>query len=194
MGETMKGTNIDVALDTIFAQFREASEVVRENIKSVLVDALYGTTGKESEFAINCDADPFVPPGGQLALHKTGGQLLWDSSVAKLVPPAIPRGQEIITGDDVARALSGVPVLNACVLDHLLKYPHLIPESWKEDPETGRTIGVVFWGTQYRHATLKSRCFVRYLFWSGSKWCACRRWLGGVWSREFYAAVRARVL
>lgn len=75
-------------------------------------------------------------------------------------------------GYQVRDALTGKPVLNACVLEFLLKNPHMIPESWKQD-EDGNTIYIFFWGTIYRNS--RGRLYIR---------CLC--WRGDAWSHDFY--------
>jgi hypothetical protein len=94
----------------------------------------------------------------------------------------------VIRGHNLRQELQDVPVLNACVLDHLLRYPHLIPEIWKVD-ERGNTQYIYFWGTEYR-ASVRD-LYIRYLYWSINEWVWRRRWLGSRWNGHDLAAVSA---
>ncbi len=64
--------------------------------------------------------------------------------------------------------MKGKKVLNANVLEYLLKNPRAIPEEWK-----GKY--VFFWGTIYRRSD--GRLYVRCLVWDGSQWYWSYYWL-----------------
>ncbi|MDO8633009.1 MAG: hypothetical protein Q7K38_00455, partial [Candidatus Wildermuthbacteria bacterium] len=80
------------------------------------------------------------------------------------------------------KELAGKPVMNANVLDYLLKNPHLIPDEWK-----GKYL--FFWGTVYRGSV--GCLYVRYLCWRGVRWGWDCRWLGSGWDGRYPAALRA---
>jgi hypothetical protein len=66
------------------------------------------------------------------------------------------------------------PVLNANVLDFLLRNPQLIPEDWKKD-ERGNPRRIFFWGTIYCRPN--DDPYVRYMCWD-DKWGWDVYWLG----------------
>ena len=134
--------------------------------------------------AIDCDADPFIPSGWSVEEHRKSGIFTWDSTMVKLYLSKKQKGDKYIAGNDLRKELARQPVLNANVLDYLLKTENqrLIPEEWK-----GKA--VFFWGTIYRNSAVN--LFVRYLYWNGDRldWDYC--WL----DLDFYsigpAVVRA---
>ncbi len=87
-----------------------------------------------------------------------------------------------IEGNLLLGKLKGKPILNANVLDYLLKHKNLIPESWKDKY-------VYFWGTIYRDS-FGNLC-VRYLCWGGGSWNWGSRWLDGGWHSGSPAAMLA---
>lgn len=131
---------------------------------------------------IDLDADPFVPDGSTVEEHVKGGQFEWDP--VKVIPYPSPDQEagRVIRGDKLREHLKAKTVLNADLLDYLLKNPTLIPEDWK-----GKF--VFFWGTIYRDPD--GRLYVRYLRWGGGQWRWVYRWLGGGWDSDDPAAVRA---
>lgn len=139
------------------------------------------------KYKIDCDAAPFLPEGRTVEEHQKGGQMEWDkkAQAKALYLSENQKDGKIIGGEDLRKELAGKPVLNANVLDFLLKHPELIPEEWK-----GKK--VFFWGTIYRYPD--DRLNVRYLRWSGSRWEGGDRSLGSGWSEANSAspaAVRA---
>lgn len=124
---------------------------------------------------IDCDADPHVPSDWDLkegGCHKKGGQIEWDPKKIQLYLSEQQKNGRI-DGNNLRKELENHPVLNANVLDYLLKHPELIPEEWK-----GKY--VFFWGTIYRY--LDGRLCVRYLFWDEGKWVRNCYWL----DNDFY--------
>jgi hypothetical protein len=93
-----------------------------------------------------------------------------------------------IVGNDLRVELKDQSVLNANVLDYLLKNPHLIPEEWKKD-EDGNTRYIFFWGTIFRFAVGDLR--VRCLYWYDGQWVWSYYWLGYYWNSNYPAAVSA---
>ncbi len=146
-------------------------------------NVLKGTwEAKEANHVIDCDADPFVPEGWKVEGHQKGGIVKWTESLIGLYLDKGQQNGKCIGGNDLRQALKDQKVLNANVLDFLLKHPELIPEEWK-----GKAI--FFWGTIYRNSD--GRLYVRYLCWSGSRWYWHYLWLGNDWSGDNPAAVCA---
>ena len=99
------------------------------------------------QLIIDCDADPFVPDGWKVEEHQKGGSFKWDPAQTLLHFFRSRRGGKVITGNEIREELAGKPVLNANVLDFLLKYPDLIPDEWKAwGPGC---LSIFFWGTIY---------------------------------------------
>ncbi len=143
---------------------------------------------KAVEHLINCDAAPFVPNGWSVAEEKeqvedrATGNLAWDASKVRLHLDKRQKGSKYVMGNELRKALKGLPVMNANVLDYLLAHPELIPEEWK-----GKA--VFFWGTVYRYSD--GYLCVRYLDWFGGRWVWRYLWLGHVWHAGYPAAVLA---
>ncbi len=131
---------------------------------------------------IDCDAAPFPPNGWSMEKHIDGGQFEWNPTRVKLYLAKSQTPGKLIEGNKLRKELEGQLVLNANVLDYLLKNPELIPDEWK-----GKA--VFFWGTIYRNSN--GDLFVRYLRWSGSQWCWNCGWLGGNFDDNDPAAVSA---
>ncbi len=110
---------------------------------------------------IDCDANPFIPDGWEVEQHYIGGLLEWNAKKAELYLSKKQKDGNLIRGNKLRKELKNKPTLNANVLDHLLKNPHLIPEEWKDKC-------VFFWGTVYRdpEGDLMPRC----LCWDGDEW------------------------
>jgi len=118
---------------------------------------------------IDCDADPFLPEGWKVESHKKGGQLEWDPTKVRLHLSSSQQNGKSIEGNELRKELENESVLNANVLDFLLKHPELIPEEWK-----GKY--VFFWGTVYRRSD--GDLYVRCLYRSDGRWRWDDRWLG----------------
>lgn len=140
---------------------------------------------------IDLGAEPFVAVGWKVeehVKHDDTNQFEWDASKVQF---HLDKGQENgkrIEGDKLRKALAGKPVLNANVLDYLLKHPHLIPEDWKKG-ETGKTRYICFWGTIYRYAD--GYLYIRCLCWYGGRWDWQARRLSYNWYGDGPAALRA---
>lgn len=137
---------------------------------------------------INCDADPFIPNGFTVESHKKRGQLAFDSTKIKLHLSSNQQGGKCIDGNKLRKELTNEPVLNANVLDFLLKNPRLIPEEWKKDA-SDNTRYIFFWGTIYRSSG--GDLFVRFLYCHDGSWHCNHDWLGHVWYGGGPAAVLA---
>lgn len=115
---------------------------------------------------IDCDAAPFVFDDLSVIEHHQGGRLEFNPECIRFHLEPEQRGGTL-SGNELRSLLAGKPVLNACVLDHLLANPALIPESWKRD-EHGQIRHIFFWDTIYR-GSFNNRC-VRCLNWIRKKW------------------------
>ena len=128
---------------------------------------------------INTDKKPFVPEGWKVEEHRKCGTV----DLSKLALHLEPEQKEgHLSGDVLRERLKDKSVLNANVLDYLLKHPKLIPEEWK-----GKY--VFFWGTIYRDSG--GSLSVRYLYWYGGRWYWFYYWLDHVWHGRNPALVSA---
>lgn len=130
---------------------------------------------------INTSAPPFIPEGWSVEEHTGMGEIELKPGYFGLYVNDQQKNA-YIEGNKLRKDLAGKPVLNANVLDYLLKNPHLIPEEWK-----GKYI--FFWGTIYRNR-VGDLC-VRYLYWNDGRWHWGHYWLSSGWSSRSPAAVRA---
>lgn len=130
---------------------------------------------------IDCDAAPFVPDGWKVEEHIKGGEFEWNPEAISLYLSDKQQGSGWVEGNKLRKELTGMPVLNANVLDYLLAHPNLIPDEWK-----GKY--VFFWGTIYRRSD--GSLYVRYLNWYGVSWDRDSRWLDFDWYAHDPAAVR----
>ena len=131
---------------------------------------------------IDTSKKPFSPNGWTIESH--------DTSLGKIDPTKISlwlhekQKSGYIRGYDLEKELPK-EVLNATVLDWLLKNPKYIPEDWK-----GKY--VFFWGTIYRNQDTSSLC-VRYLCFNDGSWRRDYDWLGDDWSDRDPAALLASI-
>lgn len=138
---------------------------------------------------IDCDADPMRPyEEWKVEEHRKGGQFTWNPEAVKLhLSPNQLNGKQI-EGNKLRKELAKEPVLNANILDYLIRHPHLIPEAWKVD-EQGNTRYIYFWGTIYRDAG--GDLCVRCLCFGSGRWLWSSYWLGHGWDSHDPAAVLA---
>ncbi|MBI3335589.1 MAG: hypothetical protein HY001_03775 [Candidatus Portnoybacteria bacterium] len=136
------------------------------------------------DHVVDCDADPFIPQdwslkgegtehlkGGAIKLERRGDDLYANGKKIKLFLSEGQKSSRYIGGHKLREELAHKPILNANILDHLLKPENqrLIPESWKGQY-------VFFWGTVYR-GSFGYLC-VHCLYWSGDRWHWDCYWLG----------------
>ncbi len=169
---------------------RLANEDILRNFRNVLLG--YSEI-KPIERLIDCDADPdpdlSILKGWTVVEHRKDGVLKWDpveqGKEKCLYLSKRQRNGRVIGGNDLRKEIEGKPVLNANVLDWLLKEEnqHLIPEFWKSKV-------VFFWGTIYRDPA--GRLSVRCLNWDGGRWRWGWDWLEGAWHDQLPAALRAQ--
>ncbi len=136
----------------------------KKNILPQLREVLRGRAEiKLLKFLIDCDSNPFLPDGWKMEEHKKGGQIQWDPEKVRLYLSSGQCGR-VIEGNELRKELEEKPVLNANVLDFLLKKEnqHLIPNEWK-----GKLI--FFWGTLFRNS--RGNLCVCCLSWFDGEWC-----------------------
>lgn len=159
-----------------------------ENLASVRRVRLGHANIMVPEHQIDCDAAPFIPDGWKVEEHQKGGAFKWDAAQVQFHLDPGQQDGKYIEGNKLRLQLTGKPVLNANVLDYLLKNPQLIPDDWKKD-EKGNTRYIFFWGTIY--CSSGGSLYVRCLYWHGGRWRWLAFWLGHVWRGNDSAAVRA---
>jgi hypothetical protein len=151
---------------------------------------------KPFEHVVDLGADPCVPKDwsvvehrkGKVAkLERKGDNLYLDGRKIEFFLSKEQSGIRLVRGNELFEELKKHSVLNANVLDYLLKHPHLIPETWKMD-ENGNSRYVFFWGTVYRGSSgrLSVRCLGRYC---AGWWGWGSRWIDDGWSYKNPALV-----
>ncbi len=131
--------------------------------------------GKFGSMTVDLDADPLVSDDlGEVVVHRRAGMLNFDLANLTLYLSKDQMGGRVVTGTNLNEELKDKPVLNANLLDWLLKpeNQHLIPMGW-----AGKS--VFFWGTIYRR-----RCgdlCVRYLYRSRDGWDWRDAWFRDAW-------------
>jgi hypothetical protein len=134
---------------------------------------------------VDLDADPFVPDGWSVEVHKIGGILDFDPAKIGLY---LSEKQKVCAqafeGYQLRKELKAQLAMNANLLDWLLhkENRHFIPEEWKEK-------AVFFWGTIYRDSD--GRLIVRYLYWDDGVWRWGCSWLVRQWVARPPVAVSA---
>ena len=109
---------------------------------------------------IDTDAQPNCSEGYTIKTHSKGGNIEWDPEKVSLYLSET-QNECGTSGYNIQSELDNMPVLNACVLDYLIKNPNLIPADW-----VGKS--VLFWGTIY--TSDDSNLWVRCLCCDGSNW------------------------
>ncbi|GEM_PF-659694 len=135
---------------------------------------------------IDLDSDPFIPNGLKLESHQKHGQFKWDPKKIKLYLSDNQRNDKTIRGHNLRKELEKQKVLNANLLDFLLKNPRLIPKNWKVG-ENGKTRYIFFWGTIYRDSS--DSLYVRCLLWNVGEWRWSYDLLVLVWGADDPSAV-----
>ncbi len=137
---------------------------------------------------IDTNRIPNLPfDGATTESHGKSGKMVLDFSKLDFYLADEQKNGSII-GHELRKKLKNKSVMNACVLDHLLENPQLIPEEWKKDAN-GNTRYIFFWGTIFRDSD--GDLYVRYLCWSGGEWCSSCGWLDGGFVSRFPALVSA---
>ena len=146
-----------------------------------------------SKHIVNCDADatPFLESVLWTPFqHWKGGLIEFDPSKIELyVSPNMHIWHSPLDGKDysltkgrylrqelIGKKIQGRKILNANVLEFLLRHPDLIPEEWK-------SFQVFFWGTLYRDRPPPNNFYgdcIRALIWwpgEGWRWTTRNPWL-----------------
>ncbi len=148
-----------------------------------IIDVLHGRSEiKPIELIVDLDATPFTPDGWTVESHKSGGQWKYDATKVSLYLSEGQKDGKCLTGTKLRQELESLfpPVMNANMLEFYLAHTSLIPEDWK-----GKVI--FFWGTIYRNAD--GNLYVRFLYWSGGRWCWYCDWLENDWSSAYPATL-----
>lgn len=143
-----------------------------------VISFLHGTSEiRPKRRLINLAADPFCPNGRKVEEHVKTKPWKFDAKQIRLSLNPNQVGGRTMLGHDLRKALEGKPVLNANVLDWLLKEEnqHLIPEEWK-----GKAI--FFWGTIYHDSD--DNLYVRYLYWNDGQWSCFSLCLDSLWDER----------
>jgi len=148
---------------------------------------------------VNLDIAPKLPfngtkveahtGGGWVKLEKRQDGLYVGGRKVILYRSERQKDGKVIKGYELRDEITGKLILNANILDALLKNPHLIPEEWKKDAN-GNTILIFFWGTIFRSPARDSLC-VRYLYFGGGQWGSNYGWLDFGWDGNGPAALLA---
>lgn len=123
---------------------------------------------------VDLNRGPFIPGRWGVMHHlRQGEQFEWDPNKFEFeLMPELSLGTSSYSSYTI-HGCRGYPrpSPNACLLDHLLKHPYLIPEKWKQD-EQGNTLCSWFWGTVYdsKEWQFGSNPCVRFLYWNGVSW------------------------
>ena len=167
-------------------------------IVSIAEDATRVVTINKTTIAVDLGVSPKLPFNGAEVEQHIGTGL---ATVEKRADGLYVDGRKIILhlskhqmggkwfkGYKLREELTGMPVLNANLLDALYQNTHLIPEDYKRD-EDRNIFFVFFWGSIFRG----SRGFlcVRCLYFDVGGLRSRFRWLGRSWGGGDSAAVRA---
>jgi hypothetical protein len=150
----------------------------KETIHKINADESHISVIKPIGHFIDTDADPFSPNDWEVERHVGCGIWKLDFDLIELF--SSEKQEKGYKLKKVVNTTKGKNFLNANVLDYLLDYPTLIPESWK-----GKK--VFFWNTIYRYSC--GEFCVRYLSWNGSEWDWHDYRLGSIFAENNFAAL-----
>jgi hypothetical protein len=147
------------------------------DVDSVLEGLKLLIKGKLSSKTVDLDAQPFIPEDSSVEEHRKGGMLVFSPESIGLYLSGRQKGDGLVKGHGLREELEALTVLNANLLDWLLKpeNQHLIPKEW-------RGKAVCFWGTIYRRPD--GCLYVRYLHWGVVGW----NWSPLLLDSGFYSA------
>ncbi len=157
-----------------------SSPALLVDLKLVL---LGGAKVQPIKHSIDCDAVPKIPSDLQIKSHIKGGQFVFEPAKVTLYLSKKQQNEDYVNGNDLRKELRRKPVLNANVLDYLLKNTYLIPEEWRDKY-------VSFWGTIYCHRS-HDLLYVRCLCFGGNRWNSVHFSIDRELSGLNHAAVRA---
>lgn len=175
----------------LFRRVREGTLPAEPVLRGLqgLIEGKFDRAPQGLRHLIDCDAPPHIPHGWDVEEHRKGGLILFDPAKTILYLDEDQKNSRIVIyGNVLRRLIADKPVMNACVLDHLLANTDLIPEEWKQD-ENGDTPHIYFWGTVYRG--YGGHLYVRCLSWEDGRW-HCRSYsLEQPWTVRCLAAIMA---
>lgn len=117
---------------------------------------------------------------GVVKLERRDDDLYLNGKKINLFISEKQKGDKAIGGHDFRKELEARGGnVSAKVLDHLVDYPQMWPESWKKDDQ-GNTIYVYFWDDIFRSPS-RGGLYVRYGCWHGGRVVSNYDWLGSGW-------------
>ncbi len=140
----------------------------------------------EHAYIVDCDVNPVTHKTCLVDVHqemgcveverrqKEGEDNLYVNGERVVLHRSEKQQKGIVAGNELREELEGMKVLNANILDHLIKNPELYPESWKKDDE-GNDLCIPYWGTVYLDFDTKP--FVRCSYWQDGKVHSRFKWL-----------------
>ena len=127
--------------------------------------------------------------GGKVKIEKRkDGELYVDGKKVILHLSERQQNGKVIQGHELREELTGKPVLHPNIMDALMEYPELFPESWKKD-ENGNIRYIFFWGAIFRDAD--GDLYVRYVYFGDGRWRVHDDWLNGGWRSSYPSALLA---
>jgi hypothetical protein len=153
-GDGQPGSDLLRALEAAGYSEADIARLLRDDLLANLLPVVRGKAVVMEGHIIDCDADPFLPDGWKsVESNRKHGQLLWSPDKVELWLSQEQHRDDKIVDRYLWDKLLEQSLLNANVLDYLLKHPYLIPKEW-------RGKWVYFWGTVYldRSSSLSVRC------------------------------------
>jgi hypothetical protein len=136
------------------------------------------------------DAPPLVPDGWELESHQPTPPIKDFRAQFKFYQAKAQRSG-FIEGNELAKELQQQKVVNATVLDFLLRQleynPRFLSDRWRYDNEYHCRY-IFFWGTIYRY---DGDLCIRCLRWNNVKWEWSYGWLNSQWNSYYHALVYA---
>ena len=96
--------------------------------------------------------------------HRLRPSIKWLPDCISLYQSEPQRNGKSVKSLELLNDLAGKSVMNACILDHLLDYPLIIPDNWRDKT-------IYFWGTLYTTSRAETEYrYVRCLYYYDGKW------------------------
>lgn len=131
------------------------NEVLFKKVVAIVREELAKGTSPEKSHIVNCNESPILSLDdlrfdvkthykmGKVKLENRDGDLYVNGQKVVRYLSREQNAGEFISSKNIRKKLSKKLILNACILEHLIDNPELIPEEWKN----GMTF---FWGTILR--------------------------------------------
>lgn len=133
---------------------------------------------------VDLEAPPSIPPGWSVLSHRVGSPILTFHDHFNFYVSR-PQAKAPIPGHELRKDLEDKPVVNANVLDYLLREllmdPRYLPDRWKYDMHD-RARYIFFWGTIYLQ---DGEPCVRCLHWNNHHWESSFGWLSSLWNSYY---------